>query len=510
MTEATPPGWHMASVGEVARYVRGVTYQKEHARQQPSEGLVPVLRANNIGVRLIFEDLVYVPSRFVSDEQRVRDGDLVIAMSSGSKSVVGKAAMASRPPEIGFGAFCGVLRPSEGVHPRYLGLYFQTKAYRNSVSELSKGVNINNLKAEHLLDQPLPLPPFQEQQRIVSRIEELFSEIDEGERALERVGRLVERYRQSVLKAAVTGELTRGWRASRAPTVDWDAQLQELRQGSWFAARKVAAAKAGDYPEPTRPKIGLDIELPESWALLSVEAATLAERPIAYGVLQPGPDSEDGVPMVRVCDVIDGQVQTGSLKRVAPEVVSQFPRTRLRGGEVLLTIVGTIGRTGIVPATLAGANVARAVAVLCAQPGVRAQWLELCLREERMRQLLTGNSREVARKTLNLEQLRECAIPVPSIDEQDEAISRARAMLSGADATATDLVRQAKAAEALRQSILKAAFSGQLVPQDPNDEPASALLARLAAQPADAQATPRRRGRPTGRRLSQPNPEVAD
>jgi type I restriction enzyme, S subunit len=72
------------------------------------------------------------------------------------------------------------------------------------------------------------------------------------------------------------------------------------------------------------------------------------------------------------------------------------------------------------------------------------------------------------------------------------------------------LVRQAKAAEALRQSILKAAFSGQLVPQDPRDEPASALLARLAAQAADAPATPRRRGRPAGRRLSQPNPEAAD
>lgn len=396
-----------------------------------------------------------------------------------------------------------------GVDSLYAAYYLRSRQ-QDVLRDCSKdGTTVSSIDFDQLAKFPMLVAPRAEQQRIVSRIEELFSEIDEGERALERVGRLVERYRQSVLKAAVTGELTRGWRASRAPTVDWDAQLQELRQGSWFAARKVAAAKAGDYPEPTRPKIGLDIELPASWALLSVEAATLAERPIAYGVLQPGPDSEDGVPMVRVCDVIDGQVQTGSLKRVAPEVVSQFPRTRLRGGEVLLTIVGTIGRTGIVPATLAGANVARAVAVLCAQPGVRAQWLELCLREERMRQLLTGNSREVARKTLNLEQLRECAIPVPSIDEQDEAISRARAMLSGADATATDLVRQAKAAEALRQSILKAAFSGQLVPQDPRDEPASALLARLAAQASDAPATPRRRGRPAGRRSSQPNPEAA-
>ena len=426
---------------------------------------------------------------------RFLDGDVLFAKITPCMEN-GKIAVA-RGLKGGVG--CGstefhVLRSRGAVLPDYLRYFLVQSSFRQEAERNMQGaVGQRRVPTEYLRQSRMPTAPLGEQQRIVSRIEELFSEIDEGERALERVGRLVERYRQSVLKAAVTGELTRCWRASIEPAVGWDAKLNDLRRGSWFATRKLAAVKAGDYPEPTRPKIGLDIELPASWALLSVEAATLAERPIAYGVLQPGPELEDGVPMVRVCDVIDGQVQTASLKRVAPEVVAQFPRTKLRGGEVLLTIVGTIGRTGIVPPTLAGANVARAMAVLCAQPGVRAQWLELCLREERMRQLLTGNSREVARKTLNLEQLRECAIPVPPIEEQDEAISRARAMLSGADATAADLVRQAKAATALRQSILKSAFSGQLVPQDPRDEPASALLARLAAQASDAQATPRRR-----------------
>jgi type I restriction enzyme S subunit len=268
----------------------------------------------------------------------------------------------------------------------------------------------------------------------------------------------------------------------------------DARALSWSRARDAGLAKQAAYPEPTPPTLGTEVEVPPHWAVVSIEAATLAERPIAYGVLQPGPDVDDGVPLVRVCDVADGNVDLGGLKRVAPSIAAAFPRTRLLGGEVLLTIVGTIGRTGIVPSALVGANVARAVAVLSPQPAVRAEWLELCLREERMRQLLTGNSREVARKTLNLEQLRECAIPIPPLDEQDEVISMVKAMLSHADAVAAEVQRQARAAEALRQATLKAAFAGQLVAQDPKDEPASALLARLVAE-RNGNSAPRRRGR---------------
>jgi type I restriction enzyme S subunit len=362
-------------------------------------------------------------------------------------------------------------------------------------------VGQRRVPADFLRQSALPLAPSAEQARIVSRIEELFSEIDEGERALGRVQKLVERYRQSVLKAAVTGELTREWRAHRdrsgEPHDDAKHRVLDSRRNAWVPARQAGDAKQALYPEAAEPKHGINVEIPSRWALVSVEAATRAERPIAYGVLQPGPDVDGGVPLVRVCDVADGRVDQGSLKHVAPGVTAQYPRTRLRGGEVLLTIVGTIGRTGIVPSDLAGANVARAVAVLTPQPAVRAEWLELCLREERMRQLLTGSAREVARKTLNLEQLRDCAMLVPPLDEQDEAISIVQSMLSQADAVVADVMRQAHASSGLRQATLKAAFSGQLVAQNPADEPASALLARLVAPSADAPTHPRRR--PGGR-----------
>jgi type I restriction enzyme S subunit len=461
MTEEPPAGWLSTSVGAVAKYVRGVTYQKEHARNQPEEGLLPVLRANNIGAGLNFEDLVYVPSRFVSSEQLLRDGDIVFAMSSGSKSVVGKAAKATRPPSAGFGAFCGVLRPRPEVHPSFLGYYFQTKTYRNRVSELSKGVNINNLKAEHLLDLPLPLPPTAEQQRIVSRIEELFSEIDEGERALERVGQLVERYRQSVLKAAVTGELTREWRAAHAP--DANAAADDLPAG-W-----------------KRTNLG---------TLSTKVTSGSRDWKSFYG-------RGDGV-FVMAQNVRPGRLDLSELQLVDPPVGSKdAERSQVAEGDLLITIVGAnTGDACRVDRPLPRHYVCQSVALVRLADVRLSPYIELFLMADEGGQAQFAETIYGAgRPHLSFDQIKAVSVPLPPAEEQAAILDAVRRAESELQATIKVVTASRQQSSALRQSILKAAFSGQLVPQDPRDEPASALLARLAAQAAEAPAAPRRRGR---------------
>jgi len=186
--------------------------------------------------------------------------------------------------------------------------------------------------------------------------------------------------------------------------------------------------------------------------------------------------------MIRVCDIFERIADVSNLKRVATEIADQFPRTRLRGGEVVLTIVGTIGRTAIVPTELRGANVARAVAVLSPLEQVDAEWLQIFLRYEKTKRGLTENAREVARKTLNLEQLREFAMPVPSIHEQRVAISLVNELLSKGLHIEQTLSEQTVTTRAVRLSVLKSAFAGTLVPQDATDEPASLLLERIAIE----------------------------
>lgn len=97
---------------------------------------------------------------------------------------------------------------------------------------------------------------------------------------------------------------------------------------------------------------------------MTVEELGPPDRPSAYGVLQPGEETESGVPFVRVGDIADGRVAQANLKRISPQIAAAYPRTQLEGGELLITLVGTIGRAAIAPSELRGANVARAVAVV--------------------------------------------------------------------------------------------------------------------------------------------------
>jgi type I restriction enzyme S subunit len=156
-------------VGDISRQIRGVSYEKGEASLSPSDGLVPILRANNISDGEInLEDLVYVPSRRVKAEQYLIAGDVLIAASSGSLDVVGKAAPARVDLNAGFGAFCKVLRPNNQVWPPYFSHFFQTPRYRKIISTLAAGANINNLKNEHLDNLEIPLPPLPEQRRLAA------------------------------------------------------------------------------------------------------------------------------------------------------------------------------------------------------------------------------------------------------------------------------------------------------------------------------------------------------
>lgn len=163
----------MARVSDVAEQIRGVTYDKTLASNEPSEGRFPILRAGNIrGEGLDFRDLVYLPKSSISPKQLIKKGDVVIATSSGSLDVVGKAAQAENDFQGGFGAFCKVLRPGPVVDPRYFGHFFRTPEYRSHVSRLAAGANINNLRMEHLGDLILPLPPIEDQRRIAKVLDQ--------------------------------------------------------------------------------------------------------------------------------------------------------------------------------------------------------------------------------------------------------------------------------------------------------------------------------------------------
>jgi type I restriction enzyme S subunit len=212
---ALPDGWQWSRVGDLSSVVRGVSYDKSQASDTQLSGFLPLLRGHNINQRLNFEDLVYVPEKLVSEDQLIRRGDIVIAMSSGSAHLVGKAAQADSDVDFGFGAFCGLIRAHSTELHRYFGLFFQTPLYRNRVAGHGKGIGINNLQKGALLALECPVPPLSEQHRIVTKVDELMALCDRLEAEQADAGaahaRLVATLVGTLTQSADAADLAANW-----------------------------------------------------------------------------------------------------------------------------------------------------------------------------------------------------------------------------------------------------------------------------------------------------------
>lgn len=381
------------------------------------------------------------------------EGDILISI----RAPVGPTNYAPSKCVIGRGL--AAIQTGSDMDSRWLRYWLQFS--QPKLVEKATGTTFEAISGGILRSHVCPCPGIDTQRRIVGRIDELFSELDDGEEVLRRARTELETYRKSLLKAAVTGELTSDWRAVSPPKesgADLLARILADRRACWEAD---PMNKGKRYKEPPLRRREQAI-LPAGWTWATVEQLCSASRPVAYGVLQPGGDIEGGTPLVRVMDIADGAINVSGLKHIDNMIAEEYPRTCLRGGEVLLTVVGTIGRTAIVPPELAGANTARAVAVLPVQHG-RAEWVELALRYEPFRAALETASHEVARKTLNLEDVRVFPIPLPPTSEQNELVARLKAELAVERALKQTKAGVGEEITTLRQSILAAAFRGELV-----------------------------------------------
>ncbi|MBV2096902.1 MAG: restriction endonuclease subunit S [Candidatus Thiodiazotropha sp. (ex Codakia orbicularis)] len=208
-------GWEWTRLGALAEVVRGVTYKKHDAQESAFEGGIALLRANNIGMSVNFDNLVYVPQQLVRDEQQLVKGDLLIAMSSGSASLVGKAAQFDSNMSATFGAFCGVVRSYSALLFKYLGFFLQTPFYRSQTMDAGKGIGINNLNKGSLENLVVTVPPLAEQHRIVAKVDELMDLCDQLEQqqtdSLQAHQTLVETLLRTLVAASDAESTQQAW-----------------------------------------------------------------------------------------------------------------------------------------------------------------------------------------------------------------------------------------------------------------------------------------------------------
>ena len=193
--------------------------------------------------------------------------------------------------------------------------------------------------------------------------------------------------------------------------------------------------------------------LPENWAYAPLDSCS-EKNSVTYGVVQPGASLVSGKPLIRVNNFRDTRIDLSDVMYIAPEIEAKYSRTRLKGGEVLLTIVGTVGQVAVVPSRFAGFNVARAVAVIHPLAHIEPEWIALCLRSPLSQHLLGSRANTTVQTTINLKDLRALPIPLPPADER-LAISE----FIGALDDRITLLRETNATlEAIAQALFKSWF----------------------------------------------------
>lgn len=283
--------------------------------------------------------------------------------------------------------------------------------------------------------RPLSLPPLPEQKRIVAKLDRLSARTKAANAHLARVQSLATRAKQAILDSVFAN----GW-----PT-----------------------EALSEFVDP--------------------------ERGIPYGIVQTGTDTPGGVPTVRCGDIKRFKIAADALKRVEPDISAAYGRTVLRGGEVLIAIRGSVGETCVAPPSFAGCNISREVALIPVLEGIDANFVMYFLQSRAATRFIKANIKGVAQTGINLRDLR--TLPTPRLHEveQLEIVLRIEAAFARIDRMVEDATRAAHLLDRLDQRLLAKAFRGELVAQDPNDEPAAELLARIEA--ARAAAPKPKRGR---------------
>jgi type I restriction enzyme S subunit len=457
-TKELPEHWSMATFGDIADLLRGVSYKKPDASKEPVSGKVPVLRANNIGYGLNFDDLVYVPEQLVKEEQFIKKGDIIIAMSSGSKHLVGKAAQANENFNGAYGAFCANLRVTEGIDPKYVAYFYSSQENLKRISASSKGSNINNLKREHILEAPIPIAPSEQQKRIVAKIEELFSHIDAGIEALKKAKQLLKQYRQSVLKAAVTGELTKEWREANKDVFESVEAILEKTEKPPKPNRWKTRSKEVVSGHPALAVGNPNTPLPEGWKW--VPLVEIAKMESGHTPSRRHPEWWDGdIPWIGIVDAREHHcgVIVDTIQHTNEEGLANSASRLLPKGTVCISRTASVGYVVTMGQDMA---TSQDFVNWVPTPAVTSEWLNLIFiaDAEGLRRFGKGS----VHKTIYFPEWLSIHIGLPSVKEQFEIAVIVNEKITAMERLESEIDIQLLKAEKNKQSVLASAFQGKV------------------------------------------------
>lgn len=489
---ALPPGWTWTTLGEILDLIKG---KKPRNLGQKSATLkIPYINIE------AFEKKLFEQYTDGKDSPLCEPTDILIVWDGARCGLVGRGVAGA------IGSTLAKLVHHE-LNPSYLFYFLQSK-YEN-INKRPRGVGIPHVEPNLFWNIPLPLPPLAEQRRIVAKIEELFSKLDAGVEALKKVKAGLKRYRQSVLKHAFEGRLTEDYRRRKSkvgvpaddqggegtrmaaePRVEYGAEdasalLARIRE----ERKKALGRKYKELPPIDTSDLPA---LPEGWAWARIGELCFVQGGFAF---KSRDYQQKGVPLLRISNIVGGKVSFEADTVYLDDVfLSQYQPFTLSRGDIVIALSGaTTGKYGVYgldEQALLNQRVGRLrfSDAKIVNPHYILQYLEI------IRDRILKEAYGAAQPNISTNDLGEFEIPLAPRAEQDLIVSEIERRFSIAHAAEKVVDESLNQAERLRQSILKRAFEGKLVPQDPSDEPAEVLLERIRAEKEKNQ-TPKRSSR---------------
>jgi type I restriction enzyme S subunit len=451
-----PKGWVWSPLGEIVSFEYGRGLRED---RRDSSGNVPVFGSNGI-VGHHSHALVFEPCLIIGRK--------------GAAGTVHISKTSCWPIDTTY-----YVIPPKGIDLTFL--YHLISSLR--LVSLDKSTAIPGLNRNDAYTLNVPIPPTQEQQRIVAKIEELFTDLDTGMDALIRAKTLLNRYRQSVLKAAVTGELTKEWREAHKGEIEPASVLLERilaeRRKKWEEKQR----EKGNDPkkiknnELAQRQITNLPELPEEWTWANVEE--VSDRIVDCFHSTPK-FQEKGVLCLDSNWMKPGKLIFSDARYVDETIyVERIQRMKPQADDVVFSREGA--KLGIAVKIPPNVNVClgQRVMIIRLARGISSQYFEYVLNSITFRsqyfKLITGT----ASPHLNIQNIKLLGIPLPSNQEQVIITQIVEEIMSIRDNLEIEIDKNIILGNKLRQSILRQSFIGRLIPQEPNDEPASVLLERI-------------------------------
>lgn len=406
MINKLPTGWKIVTIDDVFDVIRGISFPKS-ARTEESEHYVGCLRTANVQRKIEWDDLWKVPSSYLpSKEKLVQENDIIISTAN-SLNLLGKSAMVTNVPMPStFGTFVVNLR-ARLDDPQYLYYYLQSRMFLEQVAEkASTTTNISNISTTKLKRLLVPIPEFSEQKRIVARIEELFSELDNGVETLRKTKQQLAVYRQAVLKQAFDTKDT--------STVEISGLVDDIRIGPF--------------------------------------GTMLHKSDYVVG----------GIPVINPQHIKNNTIVPGNTVTVSVEKAQELASYKLRTNDIVMGRRGEMGRCAPVTEKEDGWLCGTGSILFRLKPDFDATFYAQILSSPDVVHYLEEHATGTTMKNLNEEIVKH--IPVPYITRHQQSVisQKIDAALSVCDSIEKTVDTALQQAEAMRQSILKKAFEGKL------------------------------------------------